>query len=237
MKTEALVNECLETLHGLADPARKESILRYFRTDQQVLGVRNPDFQLVSRQLRQMEHLREADARFWIDFARELVARNVFEAQVLAYDLLGRDRRLLDHLQPEDLPGLERGLDNWASVDTYGVVIHGVLWSKGTVSDERIRQLLSGEDVWKVRLAVVSTVPLNQASRGGTGDAGRTLWVCGSVVDDHRDMVQKALSWALRVLSKREKGLVAAFLESHEDRLAARVKREVRHKLDFGTKN
>jgi 3-methyladenine DNA glycosylase AlkD len=57
------------------------------------------------------------------------------------------------------------------------------------------------------------------------------------VVDDHHDMIQKALSWALRELSKRDRNTVYSFLEHYENRLANRVLREVNHKLEFGTKN
>jgi 3-methyladenine DNA glycosylase AlkD len=50
-------------------------------------------------------------------------------------------------------------------------------------------------------------------------------------------MVVKALSWALRVLVVHDAEAVEAFLGENEDRLAARVKREVRNKLTTGLKN
>ncbi len=50
-------------------------------------------------------------------------------------------------------------------------------------------------------------------------------------------MVVKAVSWALRALSERDPDAVRAFLDAHEDVLAARVRREVRHKLETGLKN
>ena len=49
-------------------------------------------------------------------------------------------------------------------------------------------------------------------------------------------MIQKALSWALRELSKRDRDAVYSFMERYEKRRASRVLREVNHKLDFGTK-
>jgi 3-methyladenine DNA glycosylase AlkD len=56
-------------------------------------------------------------------------------------------------------------------------------------------------------------------------------------VDDRDDMVIKAMSWALRELAKRDAESVQAFIDEHEDRLAARVLREVRTKLRTGLKN
>jgi len=84
---------------------------------------------------------------------------------------------------------------------------------------------------------VVSTVALNLKSRGGKGDTSRTIEICEQVVDDHHDMIQKALSWALRELSKRDREAVLDFMERNMNRLASRVVREVNHKLEFGTKN
>jgi 3-methyladenine DNA glycosylase AlkD len=84
---------------------------------------------------------------------------------------------------------------------------------------------------------LVSTVALNVRSHGGYGDVPRTLAVCRLLADDHEDMVVKALSWALRELVVHDPNAVWAFLDEHEHVLAARVKREVRHKLKTGLKN
>ena len=50
-------------------------------------------------------------------------------------------------------------------------------------------------------------------------------------------MINKALSWALRELAKREKELVRYFVEKYKDRMHKRVYREVTNKLEKGTKN
>ncbi len=74
-------------------------------------------------------------------------------------------------------------------------------------------------------------------SQGGDGDADRTLAVCRLVVEDRDDMVEKGLSWALRELAIRDARSVRRFLREHRAKLAARVLREVRNKLDTGLKN
>ena len=80
-------------------------------------------------------------------------------------------------------------------------------------------------------------MPLNSKARGGSGDAARTLEVCASLVTDRDDMVVKALSWALRELSKRDPKAAEQFLDEHRSFLASRVLREVRNKLSTGLKN
>jgi 3-methyladenine DNA glycosylase AlkD len=80
-------------------------------------------------------------------------------------------------------------------------------------------------------------VALNNKTRGGRGDTLRTLMICEMFTADRDDMVVKALSWALRELSKRAAGPVRKFLQEHEGALAPRVVREVNSKLQTGLKN
>ncbi|MBE0411751.1 MAG: DNA alkylation repair protein, partial [Anaerolineales bacterium] len=54
--------------------------------------------------------------------------------------------------------------------------------------------------------------------------------------DDCEDMVIKALSWALRELVVHDVRAVEEFLSKYEGILAARAKREVKHKIKTGLK-
>lgn len=77
---------------------------------------------------------------------------------------------------------------------------------------------------------------LNARGGGGPGDPERTLAVCERLLADRDDMVVKAMSWALRVLSQRHRAEVEAFLDAQEETLAPRAKRELRNKLATGLK-
>jgi len=82
-----------------------------------------------------------------------------------------------------------------------------------------------------------SVVPAGSSkARGGQGDPKRTIELCRLLANDRHDMVEKALSWALRELSKRDAASVIKFL-NETDNLGARVKREVNNKLTTGLKN
>jgi 3-methyladenine DNA glycosylase AlkD len=235
MQISDRVDEVVVTLKDLGNPERVEYMRTMVPTSMECLGVTNPHIKTLLTELKKM-HASWTPSQ-WIAFCKALVARGIFECQVLAYELIGRMRKLLDALTYADLKDLGRNLDNWASVDHYTVGIYGVLWGRGVVKDAHIQALLKSENFWDRRVAVVATVALNLKSRGGKGDTPRTLAVCEQVVDDHQDMIQKALSWALRELSKRDREAVAGFMEEYKNRLARRVVREVGHKLDFGTKN
>ena len=100
--------------------------------------------------------------------------------------------------------------------------------------------LLLIHDGWSILLIdqrEIVWIALNQKARGGKGDSKQTLEICTLVVDDHQEMMTKALSWALRELAKIDKEPVAEFIATYRNRLHKRVLREVAHKLEFGTKN
>jgi 3-methyladenine DNA glycosylase AlkD len=128
------------------------------------------------------------------------------------------------------------GLDDWGSIDLFGVTVVGQAWRTKLVSDGKIHSWTKSPDRWRRRLALVATVPLNSKARGGAGDPVRTLRVCSLLLDDRDNMVVKALSWALRELAKHDPAVVKDFIELEEDRIAALVKREVRNKLTTGKK-
>lgn len=140
-------------------------------------------------------------------------------------------------LNDRTLAKLAVGLDSWDSVDTLGRIVTGPAWVAGHASDALIDKWSRSPDLWLRRLALVSTISLNMEMDGGVGDTRRTLKICTRAVDDHEDMVVKALSWALRILSEHDPKAVRAFLAKHDTRLAARVKREAKNKLQTGLKN
>ena len=155
----------------------------------------------------------------------------------VAYELVRFHKATFQTLTEAAIERLGRGIDSWQSVDAFGCTLSGPAWRIGVLSDDAVHRWAASGDVWWRRAALVSTVKLNSRAGGGSGDTTRTLAVCRLLVDDHEDMVQKAMSWALRELVFHDREAVSKFLESHQDSLAARVKREARNKLETGLKN
>jgi 3-methyladenine DNA glycosylase AlkD len=198
------------------------------------LEVRNtPNVRKIRRRYSRLYS--EADAAFLLDLAEELMENHGH--RWVAYELIRDHEAAFKSLGEAKLERSGEGMDSWGAVDSFARTLSGPAWLRGQVSDEVIHRWAHSEDRWWRRAALVSTVALNVRSRGGTGDVPRTLAVCRLLVDDHDDMVVKALSWALRQLVVHDPNAVWAFLKEYEDRLAARVKREVRNKLTTGLKN
>lgn len=161
----------------------------------------------------------------------------LWEHRLVAYELIYHHRAARQRLDEAWVLRLGRRLDAWYAVDTYAAYIVGPAWRAGQLSDTQVWQWADSADRWQRRLALVATTELNKKSHGGRGDVPRTLTVCAQLVGDGDDMVVKGLSWALRELATREPDAVRDFLAAHGDRLAARARREVRHKLETGLKN
>ncbi|MDX2117423.1 MAG: DNA alkylation repair protein [Planctomycetota bacterium] len=158
----------------------------------------------------------------------------------LAFELFRAAPKAAAAMTRRQVESLLPVLHDWCSTDCFGCFVSGVAWREGALTDKYILAWTRSKALWTRRAALVSTVPLNLNARGSKapkGDAVRTLAICERLVDDHEDMIVKALSWALRTLAPKDPAAVRAFLVRHEARLAARVLRETRNKLTTGLKN
>jgi 3-methyladenine DNA glycosylase AlkD len=193
-----------------------------------------PSFHLVRQKW--SGQLKEKSSASVIALAKALVSRGIWE-RILAYAILAHHQSARAALRPKDITALGRGMQSWGEVDCFACYVAGPAWREGSIPSRLIHSWARSGDHWWRRAALVSTVPLNNRTRGGNGDPTRTLSLCRLLVRDRDDMVVKALSWALRELSKRDQIAVKGFLERHDRHLAPRVIREVTNKLRTGLKN
>ena len=182
--------------------------------------------------------LKEQPAHAVVEFALALSTGGCWEERLIAYEVVAAHRAAAASLNERHVAWMAKGLEDWGTVDLFGVTILGPAWREGQVSDTTIDRLARSTDRWRRRLALVATVPLNSRARGASeeGDARRTLRVCRQLLADRDDTVVKALSWALRELAKRDPTAVRVFVDAHAGRVAARVLREVSNKLRTGLK-
>jgi 3-methyladenine DNA glycosylase AlkD len=174
-------------------------------------------------------------AAFLVEIALALTKRRVY--RWVGYELVRARPEAFRLLNDRLLRRLAQGLDGWDSVDAFARILAGPAWAQGLASDGLFRAWARSPDRWLRRAALVSTIALNVLADGGRGDTSRTLEICEALAGDPDDMVHKALSWALRVLIASDPAAVSAFVTRHDQRLAARVRREVDHKLRTGLKS
>ncbi len=183
------------------------------------------------------KELKAQPARLVMDVVVALAADGMWPERLVAFELLESHRGAFEMLTATRVNALAEGLQDWGSVDLFGVTVAGPAWRDGLIPDAAVHTWTKSTDRWRRRLALVATVRLNTPARGRTGDAPRTLAVCRRLIADRDDMVVKAMSWALRELAKREPASVRSFMKVEGDNLAARVRREVANKLTTGLKN
>jgi len=233
--TERAARRAEDALRALGDSERRRATEGYFPTKMEILGVSAPKMRTVLKEI--LEDFKKEPPEKVLEIARLLRAGGTHEGRQVAFELLEKrpDARAL--LKTRDVGALGQGNDNWASVDGFCCYVSGPLWREGKLSDKQIMSWARSRDRWWRRMALVSTVPLNMKSRGGTGDVARTLMICRELAGDKEPMVAKALSWALRALISVDRASVKSFLAEHEDVVPASVIREVRSKLETGRKN
>jgi 3-methyladenine DNA glycosylase AlkD len=179
--------------------------------------------------------LRTEDRTKVLAVAHDLIQAGI--TRFVAYEIVLNHKAAMDRLTPSELMKLGDGIRTWGDIDSFACFVAGPAWRMGRIHDDLVHSWAHSSDWCWRRAALVSTVPLNSRARGGEGDAGRTLEVCRMLAGDRHDMVEKALSWALRELAKRDSASVRFFLSEQHAKLGARVKREVNNKLETGLKN
>jgi 3-methyladenine DNA glycosylase AlkD len=205
---------------------------------QRVVALRPANTPTLRRHRREYSKLLAgAEPRDVLGVAYGLLEGGDLVPRFVAYELVCHHGPTLAGLGEKALLRLGRGIDSWGAVDCFACFLSGRAWRERQIPDAVIHQWARSSDRWWRRAALVSTVPLNNRSQGGRGDPGRTLPVCALLLPDRDDMVVKAMSWALRELSKRDAATVRAFLVEHQTSLAPRVLREVGNKLTTGLKN
>jgi 3-methyladenine DNA glycosylase AlkD len=235
MDVEAERQHLLEQIVQHVDPEHQAGMGMAVPTGLKMYGVRVPHLRGISRDWQRAhkkiarEELMALVEALWDGESRE--------ERVLALELLQRYKRWVPDLTWAHFERWRRYLDNWEVTDGLGVRILGP-WLLGDPEGrlDHLWDLIADEDVWSRRLALVSTVWLNRGQKD-VSHPELTRQLVDRVKEERHPMITKAVSWALREMSKRHPDQVAAYLEENREVLAAHVVREVDNKLRTGLKS
>ncbi|WP_194831900.1 DNA alkylation repair protein [Nocardia sp. XZ_19_369] len=108
------------------------------------------------------------------------------------------------------LAAVHRGrVNNWDLVDVSAENIIGP-WLSDKPRD-LLFDLAGADSLWERRVALLSTFAFIKS-----GDATTTFELAERLLDDRRDLIQKALGWMLREVGKRiDQRLLTGFLDQH----------------------
>lgn len=200
-------------LADVADPERAVSSARFFKTGpgeygegDQFIGVTVPLQRAIARRFRGISS----------SAITELLDSRVHEHRLTALLLLRNEFERGDDearaLWVERyLDAVRAGrVDNWDLVDTSAAGILGEwLWER---DDHTLLETFAGEDeLWPRRVGIIGTQAFINH-----GCATATLAVLPIVIDDRRDLIQKAIGWMLREIGKRiDRDLLRETLEDN----------------------
>jgi len=190
-------------LRTAGDPATREGMRRYFKSDEDVtfFGVPAPAIRRMVRDL-----FAEARTRWTyangLAFCDAMVSRPELDAKLCGILLLARYER---HF-PAGLLAVARRwlatdrLATWAAVDALAHRIVSPLIERYPNAGPQVRRWASARNVWVRRAAAVSYVPL--ARRGDRLDDAYA--VADAMLDETHDLLHKATGWLLREAGKTD---------------------------------
>ena len=214
-------------LREAADPAAKASLTRFFKRPVRALGVRTPDVRRIAAAAAKEYRARGMAVDDVFDLAEPLWRGGVLEERVLAVFLIARFQRQLERTHWERLEGWASSLSNWGEADGLGIHVIGPLLRREPDLSERVHAWCESGNPLQRRAAAVSLVPL---ARQGVGQE-TVVRLCEALAEDGDDLVQKAVGWLLKELSRTDPESVTDFLVEHRERLSRLTLRYASEKL------
>jgi len=233
MDVETERQQLLEQIRQHADPEHQVRMSMVVPTGLKVYGLRVLQLRDIVRAWgRDHQQVARGDLVALVDFLWNGESR---EEWMLFTYLLEHYKHLVPDLTRAHFERWRRRLDNWEMTDGLGWVL--ALWLLGD-PDSRLGylgELIADEDVWSRRLALVATTSINRGHTGFT-IPNLTLELVDRVKEERHPMITKAVSWALREMTKSHPDRVVVYLEENREVLAAHIVREVNNKLRTGLK-
>lgn len=217
--------DVVRALAEVADPVDAAHLQRFFKTGpgeygegDVFLGVRVPATRKVVRRFADHLPLPEVDALLDSEvhehrLAALLILVTRFE-RAGGDDEAGRAER--ERIADFYLAAVRRGrVNNWDLVDASAErILGGWLFDRPR---DLVFELGADADLWRRRVALLTTFGFIRR-----GDASTTLELAARVLDDRRDLTQKAVGWMLREVGKRvDRALLIEFLEEHAHEMGA----------------
>lgn len=235
MDVQTEIQAFVRQFEAEADDDYKTGMRTVAHTERVMYGVRVPQLRAIAKGWCQVHpEIERADL---LSIIEALWAGQSREEQALALELLRRHPHQIPALHWNHFDRWRQHLDGWELTDALGVHIFG-RWMLADPIDRLpyLQLLIHEDDLWSRRLAIVSTVWLNRSQKD-LSFPSLTLDLLDRVKVEREPMITKAISWALRELTKKHPDRVADYVDANDGVLAAHVLREVRNKLRTGVKS
>lgn len=224
MVQDRMVNEYLAQLQALADPDRIPQMQAYHKMDRPYLGVTNPQINDLTKAWR--TDLALADR---ITLADGLWQTDIFEARVAAAKLLTQAR-----LRPDDEAAWQL-MQSWVpDFDSWAIADHACMaMQKRLVADparlDSVESWTDSADLWTRRAALVATLPWTKQNNPKPEEIAardRILGWAAGYLPVKNGILQKAIAWWIRDLSRHDPARANAFLQENAAQMKAYAVKE-----------
>lgn len=193
-----------QELRKAADPEKAKGLARFFKTGKGqygehnlFLGISVPDSRKLAIKYNELS----------FDEIRELLKSKVHEERLIALLILVHNFRLGS--DPKRKAIFEyylantKYINNWDLVDLSADKIVGEYLVLGTKEQSNkglkvIKGLARSKSMWERRIAIIATYAFIKR-----GESKLTFEISKKLIDDRRDLIQKAVGWMLREVGKR----------------------------------
>lgn len=200
-------------MRELANPARAQVSLRYFKTapgeygaGDQFIGNTVPDLRKIAKQYRDLP----------VSFVLRLLHSPIHEERVLALLILNSQFQRGSESQRKKIHNVYlknmKWINNWDLVDCSAPLLIGEhLIDKATTLLDR---LALDKNLWKRRTAIIATLAFIKRNR-----LEITFRIAEALIQDREDLIHKATGWMLREAGKRDSKSLERFLKRNASRM------------------
>ncbi len=228
--------------HGLqarADERRREWWTSYLKGEAAFRGTAMADVRQVVTEVCR-EHVAGWPAGDGKRLALVLLRERLTEDKLAGVLLLAE--HLDDTIGPADLPLLREPLADgsiadWSACDWYAVKVLGPQAGRhGAPFAEPLARWAAGDGpLWERRAPAAAFASLAAKPHPFDGFAALALEVCDALSGDDQRFAQTAVGWLLRELSAQQPASVAAFVETHGEKLSREARRMATARLEGRT--
>ena len=166
------------------------------------LGVTAPDIRRIAKKFNQEIFLQELT---------KLIRNPIHEVRLCALIILVNkyNKEEPDRIYHYYLKHLN-SVNNWDLVDASAPHIIGDYLYKNPEKSKILFEFSSSENLWVRRIGIVSTFAFIK-----NNEFNKTLEIAKLLLNDHHDLIHKAMGWMLREIYKRDEGLIKRFLRQN----------------------
>jgi 3-methyladenine DNA glycosylase AlkD len=225
-----MLNSLIDELDSLADSGQAELNGRFSKTGkgdygegQKFLGIDTATKRKIAKTY----------AGLSFDDLDKLIEKNIFGSRFIAVVILTNKfkkarkdalerRRVFEFY----LRNAEKW-NNWGLVDVSAWHIVGNFLLKE--NSDLLKEFALSENLWKKRIAIVSTYAFIRERR-----FGETLAISEMLLNDEHDLIHKAVGWMLREVGKRNQEVLELFLKARYKKMPRTMLRYAIEKFEEG---